>query len=509
MRRLSTAAILASAASLLAACPAAAATRYASSTGGTEEPCASTVPCTLAWAVQHAKEGDEVIVLPGPAYSITKGIETSVALNVHGPAEGPLPELDYASSEMPSGPVLGLRSGSSISRLHIVGTHAGDELLFVPYSGVADDLLIEAKASKQTLAILPGGSVLRDSVLESGLEAEELIGVSNPNIGSSTTSFLRNATVELPGSGAVAVQAAGRCFPEIFPELHCDESFSSSPEIDIANSLLRGAALDLNATQVQLFSKTYLGHIKISHSNYRAGKVHEDVAKEITDIGGNQTSLEPSLTSDYHELASSVTIDAGLSDAHVGAVDFDGNPRLLGSAPDIGAFEFVPPIVPGGAGSAGESAAARSGGESAPGGGSAAGAGHAVAGAARASGKAVVERLSCTGAAGQTCRVGITLTSSEHLHGSRVVGVTANVVPATYAAHAARVRRVTVGALAVTLHAPQSQTVKVPLNVAGRRLLARRHRLPLTARTVSRDQAGKSTRIALATLTLRSKRRRR
>ena len=292
-------------------------------------------------------------MLPGPAYSITKGLQGAAGLNVHGPATGPLPELDYASSEMPSPPVIYLPTGGRLARLHIVGTHAGDNLLFVPYSGVAEGLLIEAKASKQTLAELPGGSVLRDSVLESGPGAEEVIGVSTPTISSSTAGFLRNATVELPGSGSVAVQAAGVCFPEFNVEFHCDAVFSSSPEIDVANSILSGAALDLNATQQQFLSKTYLGYLKISHSNYRAGKLHEDVAKEITDLGGNQTGLEPSLASDYHELASSATIDAGLSDAQVGTVDLDGNPRALGSAPDIGAFEFVPPVAPGGVGAGG------------------------------------------------------------------------------------------------------------------------------------------------------------
>ncbi len=505
MRRLCTAAIFATASSLLVVWPAAAATRYASPTGGTEEPCASASPCTLAWAVQNAKEGDEVIVLPGPAYSIGKRIEGSVALNVHGPVTGPLPELDYASTEMPSGPVLYLPTGSSISRLHIVGTHAGDELVFVPYSGVADDLLIEAKASKQTLAQLPGASVLRDSVLESGPSAEELVGVANPTIDPSTAGFLRNVTVELPGSGSVAVQAAGVCFPEI-PEPRCDAIFSSSPEIDVANSILRGAALDFNATRVQLGSQTYLGHIKISHSNYRAGRLHEDVAKEITDLGGNQTGVEPSLTSDYHEMAPSATIDAGLSDAQVGTVDLDGNPRTLGSALDIGAFEFVPPVAPG---AGGGGVGSTSGGGSTPGGGSAAASGHAAAARAHASGATVVQRLSCAGAAGQICRFRIVLTSSEHLTRSRVIAVTADAVRAGAISLPARVKRVTVGVLAVALHAPETRTVHIPLNPTGRRLLARLHRLPLTARTVSSDQAGKSTQIGLATLTLRSGRRRR
>ena len=121
----------------------------------------------------------------------------------------------------------------------------------------------------------------------------------------------------------------------------------------------------------------------------------------------------------------------------------------------------------------------------------------------------MVQRLSCTGAAGQICRFMITLTSSEHLTRSRVIAVTADAVPAGVVSRPARVKRVTVGVLAVTLHAPQTRTVKIPLNATGRRLLARLHRLPLTARTVSSDQTGKSTRIALATLTLRFGRRRR
>ena len=348
--------------------------------------------------------------------------------------------------------------------------------------------------------------MLRDSVLESGPSAEELVGVANPTIDPSTAGFLRNVTVELPGSGSVAVQAAGVCFPEFNVEFHCDAVFSSSPEIDIANSILSGAALDLNATQQQFPSKTYVGYIKISHSNYRAGRLHEDVAKEITDLGGNQTGVEPSLTSDYHEMASSATIDAGLSDAQVGTVDLDGNPRTLGSAPDIGAFEFVPPVVPG---AGGGGVGSTSGGGSTPGGGSAAASGHAAAARAHASGGAVVQRLSCAGAAGQICRFRIVLTSSEHLTRSRVIAVTADAVRAGAISRPARVKRVTVGVLAVTLHAPETRTVNIPLNATGRRLLARLHRLPLTARTVSSDQAGKSTQIGLATLTLRSGRRRR
>jgi len=73
-----------------------------------------------------------------------------------------------------------------------------------------------------------------------------------------------------------------------------------------------------------------------------------------TDSGGN-IDLAPLFVDhaagDYHPQADSPTIDAGTSDVPdppgLPATDFDGNDRVIGSAPDIGADEFVPP-APGG-----------------------------------------------------------------------------------------------------------------------------------------------------------------
>jgi hypothetical protein len=46
---------------------------------------------------------------------------------------------------------------------------------------------------------------------------------------------------------------------------------------------------------------------------------------------------------DFHELAGSPTIDAGIDDPANGDTDLDGNPRTLGGATDVGAYEFAPP----------------------------------------------------------------------------------------------------------------------------------------------------------------------
>ena len=86
--------------------------------------------------------------------------------------------------------------------------------------------------------------------------------------------------------------------------------------------------------------------INIGNSNYRAGTVDPQVngsGRFINDLGSNQ-SADPLFANaaggDFHQLAGSPTIDAGTADPFNGFSDFDGQPRLIGAAPDIGADEF-------------------------------------------------------------------------------------------------------------------------------------------------------------------------
>jgi len=66
--------------------------------------------------------------------------------------------------------------------------------------------------------------------------------------------------------------------------------------------------------------------------------------------GGGNISAAPvfadSASGNYREDASSPTIDAGAPDPELSTTDLDGNGRALGSAPDMGAYEFVPGGAP-------------------------------------------------------------------------------------------------------------------------------------------------------------------
>ncbi len=47
-------------------------------------------------------------------------------------------------------------------------------------------------------------------------------------------------------------------------------------------------------------------------------------------------------TNDFHLVAGSPAIDAGADDERIGSNDLDGNPRVVGAAVDLGAYEFRP-----------------------------------------------------------------------------------------------------------------------------------------------------------------------
>lgn len=224
---------------LLTAAPvASAATRYASPAGGTTEPCEESNPCSLPHAIEAAKEGDEVVVLDGATpYSISAPILPTVSLDIHGPAGAPIPEIDYTAKT--SGAML-TAGASAVSRLRLVGTEPGQQLISGGPTGVLDDLLLEARAPQETLAAL-GGGTLRDSVLSSAASVAEVTGITPASIGLQPTTTLRNDTVEVLGPESTGLLANGSCFPSFTPPfIGCEITLSYSSDFDVANSILRG-----------------------------------------------------------------------------------------------------------------------------------------------------------------------------------------------------------------------------------------------------------------------------
>jgi hypothetical protein len=110
----------------------------------------------------------------------------------------------------------------------------------------------------------------------------------------------------------------------------------ASAKLDLRNTIADGVAADLETSSS--------GFIFVSNSNF--DKAVPNPPGSITDGGMNQTAppeFVDAAARDYREAPGSPTIDAGSVD-QLGALDIGGNPRIVGAAPDIGAYEFVPPV---------------------------------------------------------------------------------------------------------------------------------------------------------------------
>ncbi|TMK27319.1 MAG: hypothetical protein E6G62_00365, partial [Actinobacteria bacterium] len=105
--------------------------------------------------------------------------------------------------------------------------------------------------------------------------------------------------------------------------------------------------------------------------------------------------------------------------------------------------------------------------------------GETAVGRAHARGARVSVPVTCSRLALSGCRLTLRLTAVETIRSGRIVSVTARTPGARLAANAGGVRRVTVnlGTVRTRLNRGQHATVALALNAAGRRLLARRHRL--------------------------------
>jgi hypothetical protein len=287
--------------------------------------------CEIHYAIGTAPQasGDEVVVLPGTYNAGTTGITASKAISIHGQTGSPMPEIDGATNGGTFA-LLSLNGGSGtrVSDLKLVqsGTFGPPSTLVDNAGGARLDALYVAEAQGvQGIAVALGpGTVLADSV------AWAPSGQYAVNLATPGTARVENVTAE---AGSIAIGALNL-------------ASAGSVSVTVENSIARGGADDLAATSpMPLPGAT--ASITVGYSNYATTFGTIDASE-----GHNQTT-QPALvgaaSGDFHELASSATVDNGIASAAAGPADLAGLPRALGAAPDIGAYELPVPLVSTGA----------------------------------------------------------------------------------------------------------------------------------------------------------------
>jgi hypothetical protein len=313
---------------LLAMVPAAHATqRYAApSGGGPKAECQQANPCSLKDAMEGAKANDEVIITSG-AYTLASPATLSgeaTGADVHGDPSGPPPTITASVS----GHALGVFAPKA--RLSYVDVTNAAETSSAIACGteVSVERVRAASTGKRGYAIQQARNcAIRDSLIRA--EGDEGLGLATtcdaPVIG-------RNLTIVAPGSKSVGARAS-----------YGGAVVGGSCTLDLKNSIVSGSLYDLQTIFVEGLGP---GNIVVDYSNFDV--VEQGLGTAIEQGSGNQTAAPhfvDAANRNYREAAGSPTIDAGIA-SQLGSLDLDGNARVIGPAPDIGAYEFVPPPVP-------------------------------------------------------------------------------------------------------------------------------------------------------------------
>ncbi len=341
MRRTITA-LLVTLAALAVPASASAIDRYAKNGGASAGTCSTpATACSLPVALTAASAGDVVLVdaAAGPITVAGLSIGKPVSLRPLDLA-GPRPVI----TGTPTGPtaVIALTAaatGANLSGLDVRSTAAASAGPAVSASAtgaiIQDSLLtsngagLVAPAGRPTVrrTIIRGvtrGASMSGTLVNSIATATGTAGAAAVEGLSGTSLTAVNVTAIAPNAGAVAIRA---------------QPASSSPGSDgaavtVRNTIARGTAADVEATT---------GSLAIDHS-----AVATTAGAGVTQGPGNITA-DPRFVSatDLHLQATSPAIDAGVPDPLSAPVDLEGAPRVVGAAPDLGAYELRPPIVSG------------------------------------------------------------------------------------------------------------------------------------------------------------------
>jgi putative NIF3 family GTP cyclohydrolase 1 type 2 len=320
------------AASLVLGSGAQAAQRYVvpSSSGPESEGCTQAEPCSLKVGVGDANTNDEVILAAG-TYEVDAliapkpGVEN---VHVHGALGGSMPMITGKTAISP--PISG-GSGGRLAYLDIVNEASGAFGIFC-VRGSVERVRVRVVGGDAVGIAARAGCTVRDILVHAaGNAAKALEGGASSGDGSAVA---RNVTAIATGPGSVGI-ASSYAFNPLGP------GSVGTFTLDLKNAIASGGKADLEAADTLGFGGA--AKLIVAHSNF-------DVAANgpngtVIDAGGNQTApplFLDAAAGDYREGAGSPTIDAGVND-QLSPLDLDGNARLLGAAPDIGAFEFVPP----------------------------------------------------------------------------------------------------------------------------------------------------------------------
>lgn len=326
---------------------ASAADRYAEPTGDGPEPCAQSDPCDIETAVNDASRFDDITLLPGTytptvtlGINLESGFDPKFDITIHG-APGARPVVDHSAN---SSSAFYIAGGSTLRDVDVNSTGDTATAFGLIEGGTAERVFAHASGAGSAACNLTGESTIRDSVCwftgSSGGNASALL-VQARFSGFDETDTARNVTAIATAGSGILVQSIA--------------STDAGVTLTATNVIARGGG-GTGGEDVRtgrLFTgDTPPQQVILDHSNY-ATQSEQDTG-DITDPGtSTNVTTAPAFanpgTGDFHQLGTSTgTLNLGTATGlNPLERDIDGQSRLIGSAPDIGADEFLEvPLAP-------------------------------------------------------------------------------------------------------------------------------------------------------------------
>ena len=278
--------------------------------------CSVTSPCAIEHAIEGAAAGDEVVVAPG-TYQVSGSLNPTVPIDLHGVAGQLRPHLIGNGGTA----LLSFKSGGSLRHLALEATGSLQDALTLR-GGLAEDLLLRsATGDGGKVDGMPEGTVLRDSIVQAFGSHDGLAGLKVRDSGAGGDVTLVNVTVMATGADASGI----RC------ELNKGQA-------RLVNAIVRGVVADIDASSGG------------ADCTARSSNFRPQLSPGVIAGTGNQEAsplFADAASGDFRPRADSPTVNAGSADALLGISDPAGCSRLLGGAPDIGAYEYADPSLDG------------------------------------------------------------------------------------------------------------------------------------------------------------------
>jgi hypothetical protein len=308
-----------------------AATFYARGGGGnTKASCAQGDECNLQKAVNEANAagpGSSVVMVAGPEFTPSSPV-LPVGIDVGGEPGAPRPTVVAPAEEE----AFGILSDANLHDVNITSEDSYTPLAVV--EGSVERAFVESKNAGAACVLF--NAVLIDTVCL-GREAD---GVQMGGSSATYHAYLHN------------VDAIGSLYGlQIYAPLEAGKE----NRLEATNTIAIGGTFD----DVSVRGDVGGAQALFSNSDYASTEVNGASENlRITPAGTNGNITAPpqfvaASAGDFHQLATSPTVDAGLTVSTNGELDLDRNPRALSAHPtcastagptDIGAYELVAPV---------------------------------------------------------------------------------------------------------------------------------------------------------------------